>query len=238
MSYSRRLFVLQSSAFAVGLGGLRAASAQALRCPAGEVVVKRTITETVIYPEGGITIVGVGGSSKVPRKVVLETLECAPPPPPPPPPPAPPPKSIYWTPYDLINFVADRSITDGIDASEFYVATSLPGFAALNGSTASIGFLVRLANGLTVSSSHALARDGNGFRLANPAALDYWMSTTARDKVSTRWEVSGIGVNGLQVGSGTYGVAQYFKSAPISASSGFIEVKLGSTTGGTKVNLD
>jgi hypothetical protein len=230
---SRRLFLLHSGVMAVGASVVRSAHAVGapLACPPGEVPQKRTLTQTIITSEGSINLVGSGGSLKMPRMVVLETLECVPAPAPSPPPPPKPPKGTYWAPWDLLEIYTDQSWTDGLNASSYYAAVSLPGFAALSSAQPVMDITASLQNGSAVTSSHALVRDGNGFSFQNPAAVDYFMGMTARDRISAQWGLSGIGVIGTQTGSGMYGVAQYAGSLPISALSGFIQVSSG--TGGS-----
>jgi hypothetical protein len=156
------------------------------------------------------------GQAQLPRKVVLETIECAPKKPPAPPKP-PPPKDGLWVPFDVQDALLHDSITDGVDASRFYVAVSLPSFVTLTANPAALDFAVTLGNGATVTSTHPLVRDGSGYRLLNPGAVDYWMLTAAQGGVATRLGVSGIEIQGTQPGSASLGVAQYFGSNPMNA---------------------
>jgi len=204
-------------------------------CPTGSTA---RVTVSTEYPTASmsINIAGSGVTLSVPVQRIKVSVECTqlPPPPPPPPPPSPP-KLEIWDPFDYNLSVLMPDQLSSYQAGLFYVGVSLPGFVALTDAQPQLSTWAIQANGSQQTANFGMYRDGNGFRLSNPGAVDYWSATAAGGARYGGWQVTGVVARSIATGYGRFGVAQSMGALVVSSFADTITVS-SPTTRGTNVN--
>lgn len=187
-------------------------------CPPGTDLVEFTAKSEVVGAELDVNLTvpkagGAGGGvkGKVPTTVWTYAYKCTAPAPPPPPPPTPPKNG--WYPFDLLESIMDAR--EMRDPYAFFVAVGLPGFVSLSNDPAKLTVLSNLANGSQAVGEFQLIRALNGYKFADPAAVDYWQRTQAVNALSGRMSLSDMQVFATASGRAKFGFAPFMGASPM-----------------------
>lgn len=225
--------LLKFAAGAVGtsvLSGGRSVYAQASSsassvCRPGEKLEIEVFTTTV-YVEASINLTrfGGGGSIKIPLQRTEWRIKCTSEPTPPPAPKDKPTSGAYDPSLFLLGMgqfiVEDHQ--SYFSSANFYFPVSLPSFLGFASDRAQLRFESLLANGSMARMDAALVRNGSGFDIAAPHAVDYWTSTTGAAAVRGSWTVSEVAVQAHSAGSGHYGIGSTYLGHGLAGMSGAI----------------
>lgn len=206
------------------------ASAQALTCAAGLVVVRVEVRREIAYIEGEISIArGVGGTFKfkMPYYVNTSVIICEPPKPPDPKDP-----KAGWSSGGTGGnggyawFLADVGGLEGYFQG-LSVRPRLPSFTRLSATNAKLTTVVGLTDGTSATLTSALRHNGSEFRVSDDPGVRSFSQTYGSRLASFEQRILDIEVEAFADGADTVGIDTFFQNQPLKSRNQLLHVSSG-----------